>query len=53
MNIRAEKEPIVKDWWQETIDKFTVRSTISRGTLSLNLSSLNFKNKGLEWQFLE
>ena len=23
MNIRAKSEPIVEDWWQETIDKFT------------------------------
>ena len=23
MNIRAKSKPIVKDWWQETIDKFT------------------------------
>ena len=23
MNIRAKSEPIVEDWWQETIDKLT------------------------------
>ena len=28
------------------------RNTFSERTLSLNLSSLSFENKGLEWQFL-
>ena len=23
MNIRAKSEPVVEDWWQETIDKLT------------------------------
>ena len=53
MNIRAKSEPVVEDWWQETVDKFTDQKHISRWTLSLNLSSLSFKNKGLEWQFLD
>ena len=29
------------------------RNTFSERTLSLNLSSLSFENKGLEWQFLD
>ena len=54
MNIRAKIEPIVEDWWQETIDKFTdQKSTISRRVLSFNLTSFSFENRGLEWQFLD
>ena len=52
MNIKAKNEPIVEDWWQETIDKFIDEIIFSRTTLSLNLSSLSFENKGLEWHSL-
>ena len=47
MNIRAKSEPVLEDWWQETIDKFTDQKHISRWALSLNLRSLSFENKGL------
>ena len=53
MNIRPKSEPIVKGWWQETIDKFTNQKHIFKNDLSLNLSSLSFENKGLEWEFLD
>ena len=53
MNIRAKSEPVVEDWWRQTIDKFTDQKDILRWTLSLNLSSLSFEIKGNEWQFLD
>ena len=28
MNIRAKSEPVVEDWWRETIDKFTDQKDI-------------------------
>ena len=54
MNTGAKSEPIAEDWWQETIDKFTDQKHIFKD-LSLNLSSLSFKNKGhkfLEWKLI-
>ena len=53
MNIRAKSEPGVEDWWQRLLIKLLIRSTFSRWALSLNLSSLSFENKGLEWPFLD
>ena len=53
MNIGAKSEPIVEDLWQETTINLLMRSIFSRRTLLLNLSSLSFKNIGLEWQFLD
>ena len=28
MKIRAKSEPVVEDWWQQTIDKFTDQKQI-------------------------
>ena len=50
MNITAKSEPIVEDCWQETIDKLTNQK---HKALSLNLSSLSFENKELQWYFLD
>ena len=53
MNIGAKSEPIVEDLWQETMINLLMRSIFSRRTLLLNLSSLSFKNIGLEQRFLD
>ena len=49
MNIRAKSEPVVEDWLQETIDKFTDQKHIfKKDFLSLDLNCLSFENKELE-----
>ena len=53
MNIGAKSKLIVEDCWEKAINKCSIRSTFSRRTLSLNLSTLSFENKRLRRQFLD
>ena len=59
MNIRAKRtleqkvNQLLKTDRKRLLINLLIRSTFSRWTLSLNLSSLSFENKGLEWQFLD
>ena len=53
MNIRAKSEPVVEDWWQETIDKFTDQKHIFNMDFIIEFKQFMFRNKGLEWQFLD
>ena len=36
-NIRAKSEPIVEDWWQETVDKFTDQKHIFKKDFIIEL----------------
>ena len=44
---------LLKTGGKRLLINLLIRSTFSRWTLSLNLSSLSLENKGLEWQFLD
>ena len=37
MHIRAKSEPIVEDWWQETIDKFTDQKHVCKKDFIIEL----------------
>ena len=49
MNIGAKSEPIVEDWWQENIDKFSDPKHIFKMEFITAFKQfLSFENKGLE-----
>ena len=44
---------LLKTGGKRLLINLLIRRKFSRRPLSLNLSSLSFENKGLEWQFLD
>ena len=43
MIVRAKSEPIVEDWWHETIDKFTVQKHIFRKDFIIEFKQFKFR----------
>ena len=49
----VKQNQLLKTSGKRQLINLLIRMTFLRRTLSLNLSSLSFENKRLEWQFLE
>ena len=49
----VKQNQLLKTSGKRQLINLLIRMTFLRRTLSLNLSSLSFENKMLEWQFLE